>query len=594
MSDRPSSTDTSLTNTSPPEGAHFRLLPLLTGQEGYSYWLEVAQHAILLDVGGDWDALSARLPRTPDAVILSHAHADVAGGLSGLMHCFPNCPIYATMATFEGLGIGMGDRANRQALAFRQPVSLRDDLFLTLEPAGHLPGAAVTILTVANNRATPLSESDANTVPSIATLSSGRTCIVTGDCALTASRFQPGLPLAQLRQWNPEVLVVGGALGAQKLPARKGAESSFMQTVQAAIAAQRTVLLPVPETGIAQELLFAIASNSRFRQGSSRLRLWLDDAISAGCDRYRDILPHLPKSIRNYARDRSLFIQDGKRLSIAPLPVVDADRQAVLQSPGIVLCHAAASAEEWDAIWRHLIPDRTLYLRLPEVELEVPIGQWPSDLVAGIQVSDESWHSLSDLNSLKQIVHTLKPQHLVFTHGREKRLQELAQLPEFRDRYLTYAPQSGDEMSLNLAAIEASDPVDTSATELPIYEGEADETICIHTGKIEGVEVRLPPEVMDDARWDTLSETGLVTARWENDCLVIRGVSSRTLQQESFSFGADKQHERGAGDCSGCAYYARVSSAPNAKPQCTQPSSPLYGVTVSPQGSCPDFKPVGQ
>ena len=238
------------------------------------------------------------------------------------------------------------------------------------------------------------------------------------------------------------------------------------------------------------------------------------------------------------------------------------------------------------------MPEQTLYLRLPEVELSIPLEQWPTDLVSNMLVSDGGWHSLSDRNSLKQIVHTLKPQHLLFTHGREQRLQELAQLPEFRDRYLTYAPQHGDELAINLAAIEASESGETSATEPTIYEGEADETISTNTGKIEGVEVRLPPEVMDDARWDSLSETGLVTARWDNDCLVIRGLSSRALQRESLSCGVDRQHDRGAGDCSGCSFYARVSSAPNAKPQCTQPNSPLYGVTVSPQGSCPDFKPA--
>ncbi|MEM9567967.1 MAG: MBL fold metallo-hydrolase RNA specificity domain-containing protein, partial [Cyanobacteria bacterium P01_E01_bin.34] len=394
--------------------------------------------------------------------------------------------------------------------------------------------------------------------------------------------------------WNPEVLAVGGGLGTQKFPARKGAESDFMQTVQEAIAAQKTILLPMPETGIAQEVLFAIASNSRFREELSKVCLWLDDAIVSGCDRYRNILSHLPKSIRNYAHDRPLFIQDGKRLSIAPLPAVGIERQTALKSPGIVLSHAAASVAEWNTIWRHLVPDRTLYLRLPEVELEIPVEQWPSDLVTSMQVSDVGWHSLCDRNSLRQIVHTLKPQHLIFTHGKHRHLRELAQLPEFRDRYLTYSPQYGDEISLNLAAIEAINSADTSVAELKVYEGEADETLCIHTGKIKGVEVRLPPDVMDDDRWDLLSETGLVTARWENDCLVIRGVSSRSLQRESFHYGTDKQQERGAGDCSGCAFYARVSSAPTAKKQCTQPSSPLYGVTVSPQGSCPDFKPVGQ
>ena len=508
------------------------------------------------------------------------------------MHRFPDCPIYATIATFEQLGIQDTGAAELRPVPFRQPVDLGEHLFLTFESAGHLPGAAVTILTVTGNQPDQQPEGDGDPVPSISTLSSGRTCIVTGDCALTASRFQSGLPLAQLRQWHPEVLAISGALGAQPLPSRKGAESELMQQVQAAVAARQTILLPLPETGIAQELLFAIATNSRLLQGLPKLYLWLDDAIVAGCDRYRAILPHLPKSIRNYARDRPLFIQDGKRLCIAPLPTDEEARHSVLKAPGLVLCDAAASADSWDAIWQHVIPERTLYLQLPEVDLDVPIEQWPEELVAEMQVGAGTWHSLSDRNSLKQIVHTLKPQHLVFTHGREERLQELAQLPEFRDRYLTYAPQYGDEISLNLAAIEAANRMDASATEPNIYEGEADETICIHTGKIEGVEVRLPPEVMDDARWDSLSETGLVTARWDNDCLVIRGLSSRALQRESLSCGVDKPHDRGAGDCSGCAFYARVSSAPNAKPQCTQPNSPLYGVTVSPQGSCPDFKPA--
>ena len=590
MNDRQSpTTDYSL------DGTPFRLVPLLTGREGYSYWLEMGNRSVLVDCGRDWDALSIRLPKQPDAAIISHAHRNVVGGLLGFSFAFPDCPVYATTITFSSLAVEDSAGFNWVALAFRQSTSLGDSLFLTFEPAGHLPGAAVTILTVTtDSQGLPKADTDTDGQRSPnETLSAGHTCIVTSDCALTASRFQPSLPLAQLRQWQPEVLAVSGALGAEKWPTRKAAEAGLIEHFQEAIAANHTVLLPLPDMGIAQELLFAISTNSRFRQVPSKLMVWLDAAIAAGCERYRVLLPHLPRAVRNYARDRPLFIQESKQLSIALLPEEDRERQKALQSPSLVFCHACASAEEWAAIWHHLSPKRTRYLRLPEVELAIPIEQWPSDLAAGMQVIDGAWHSLSDRNSLKQIVHTLKPQHLIFTHGKEGSLKALAQLPEFRDRYLTYAPQDGDEIALNLAAIEAANPLGVTAAEPVAYEGEVEETICIHTGKIEGVEVRLPPEIMDDPRWDALSETGLVTARWDGDLLVLRGLSSRALQREAASYGATAQRgERGSGECSGCAYYARVRSTPNTKPQCTQPRSPLYGVTVSPQGSCPDFKPA--
>ena len=598
-------------------------MPLLANsQTGYSYWLEMGDCTILLDFGCDWEVLAHQLPRPPHMAIASHAHSDVSGGLLGFARAFPDIPIYCTVVTRQLLA----DRdestvASISGLLFRRPSLVGGNLGLTFEPAGHLPGAALSILTLLPKEpsegelATSPSDSpslacdsQANRSPYLdaSQIAAGRTTIYASDCSLTASRFQTSLPLPKLRQWQPELLAISGALGTRSLAPRKVAAGKSIEQLQAAISSKMTVLLPLPAIGLAQELIFMLKTNSRLRKGSTQLDLWLDESIAAACDRYLDLLPHLPKSIQNYARCQSLFGGNGRSLSIHPLPdsvegsnginsAAEALRE-VLQSPGVVLVDSAATSQFWATVWPHLIAERTLYLQLPEVYPALPLTQWPEPLRSSISVATSEWHSLSDCSNLQQIANTLKPQNLIFTHGPTRHLQDLAQLPEFRDRCLTYAPSVGQAISLNLAAVEAPNPDEQAASDPFTYAGEIEETLSPTTGKITGVEVSLPVELLDDPRWNALSETGMVTAHWDGKSLVIQAVSSQTLQREvsgDRATGASGYGEN-AGSCSSCAFHARDRSAPNANPRCTQPRSPLYNLSVNPRGFCAEYKALGK
>jgi Cft2 family RNA processing exonuclease len=452
-------------------------------------------------------------------------------------------------------------------LACGETVEVLPQLHLSFVSAGHLPGAAVTVLRYASD-------------------TTNFTCMYTGDCALASGRFQPGLALNQLRQWQPDVLLMDGCLGAQFYPQRRHLEASLLECLATALQDGLTVLVPVPPVGLGQELLFGLKTNAQLTGSEYPREIWVDAAVTAGCDRYEALLPHLPQPIQNFARTQSLFWQERSQPTIRRLPTTSTERIAALRSPGIVLCNAEAPAEDWNALWQTLRPETTAIACLQEVELTVPLQQWPADVAVKLQRIENDWHSHCDRQSLLQIVHTLRPHHLVLCNGPQDRLHALAELADLRDRYIVHVPQIGQTLKLSQGDMEH---LAKPSPEQPdaIYEGEIEEVVSPRTGEVDAIEILLPAEIADRAQWQALAETGLVEAKWEGEALVLRGMSSRALQREAnANWGSNAAN--GTNICANCVFF-RPSTSNRAKSRCDQPRSPMYRFAISPNGSCPEY-----
>jgi Cft2 family RNA processing exonuclease len=552
-------------------------------EEGISLLLQIGSHRVLLDCGLADSAVIEAEPGVPpaDVVFCSHAHTDHAQSLLRLHQAFPKLPIYASDITTQLLPLNWPQFEPAQlrfcqALPWRTPVEVLDGLSVALYPAGHLPGAAVIVLTYVPPASREMPDPRAYRV------------IYTGDCFLSNMRLVEGLPLDELRSLHPNVLIVDGSYGTLRHPHRRQQENQLAERINCAIAAEQSVLLPTPALGLGQELLMLLRSHHYFT--GQDIDIWVDGQVAAGCDAYLELLPYLPSSVQNFARHQSLFWDERVRPRVRRLP--PNLPETLGRSPCIVLTDETA---DFNSYLRY-DPDRWLVLYPqephrhwgqphPPIQLAAEPTQpmppvaataTPSAQAAGVPKGDTyllAQHC--DGPGITQLIHNLRPQHVLFVHGSASYLADLAGMDEFNSRYHVHLPSAGSWVELPIGETFIQPPAPEST-----YEGSLLETDT-------GLDLTLPNEIVADPRWRAFTDTSFVTARWQGEELVLRGISQRELLLRQ---GGDRQTNRSASDaaprscCQTCLYYRAQ--------RCRNPASPLFEFKVTPDGVCPVFEPL--
>jgi Cft2 family RNA processing exonuclease len=527
------------------------------GHEGLSLLLKLGPYRILLDFGLA-DIPESELGENPaqpwDLVLCSHAHPDHAQGLWALHQQFPQLPIYMSEVTAQLLPLNWPELTQCDTLQFcrtlpwRSPLELLPDLTVTLYPAGHLPGAAAAVL-----RYQPLSDrnlSDANVEAASGFDLTMRpyTVAYTGDCYLSNTRLVDGLPLDELRGLAPDVLLVDGSYGVARMPHRRRQENQLADQLQRSIAQGHSVLLPTSGFGVAQELLLLLRSHYHFT--GQPLEIWVDGAIAAACDAYLQILPHLPAAVQNFARHQPLFWDEKVRPYLRRLPATGR-LPTLREGPCIVLLHDQVPLTEW--LCAH--PERPWQVFYPQSPWATPDSELAPALVpepVPELVPEPVWQSSSPLKEASialqraqaleatpyllaqhsdglgtvQLIHNLRPQHVVFVHGDLRDLGDLASLEELTNRYQLHIPLVGQWVDLPVGeSFVRVQPPETR------YEGELDDETAWgdKSGESRGVLLRLPKDIAADVRWQAFADTGLVEVRWQGADLVLRGISAQEL-----------------------------------------------------------------
>lgn len=521
-------------------------------EEGVCLLLRLGPYRLLLDCGlTDLTPLLSQTVPPADLVLCTHAHADHAKGLLALHQAFPQMPIYASEVTTQLLPLNWPTEAASasqicQALPWRTPIEFLDGLSAELYPAGHLPGAAAILLTYSPAFAKPAS------------------VFYTGDFFLSNSRLVEGLPLEDLRGISPDVLIVEGSYGTSRHPHRRQQENQLAERIHRAIVENYSILLPTTPLGAAQELLMLLRSHHHFT--GRDINIWVDEAIAASCDAYLEILPHLPTSVQNFARHQPLFWDEKIRPRVRRL---EDDRRSLLSSPSIVLTSERADLSQYyhanPDSWLILIPqDPRIHLQFPLTDLQAPLTE--TYLLA----------QHGDGPGTTQLIHNLRPQHVVFVHGSPGYLSDLTGLEELHNRYHLHSPAPGAlvEFPIGETFIQPAPP-ETS------YEGELTEFNAIVT-------ITLPNALTADPRWQLLADTGLIEARWQGDELVLRGLPQRELLRQ----GGDRLLDWVDANsplrncCGNCRHYRGQ--------RCWNGISPLFELKVTPDGFCPAFEPGQQ
>lgn len=515
--------------------------------EGVCLLLRLGRYRVLLDCGlHDLSPLTTLADPPADLVLCSHAHADHAQGLLALHRAFPQMPIYASEVTTQLLPLNWLQERDLplfcQALPWRTPVEFFDGLTAELHPAGHLPGAAAIVLTYTPNPQTAHAYS----------------VFYTGDFFLSNSRLVEGLPLEDLRGLSPNVLIVEGSYGTSRHPHRRQQENQLAERIHRAIAEQTSVLLPTAALGLAQELLMLLRSHHHFT--GRDITIWVEETLATACDFYLEILPHLPTAVQNFAKHQPLFWDERVRPRVRRF---SHDRPPLMQSPCVVLVDEAIDLtpyyESNPAAWLMLLPQEP--------------SRWCTKQSGTVQTETYLLAQHCDGAGTTQLIHNLRPQHVVFMHGSPTYLSDLTSLEELHNRYHLHSPAVGALVELPIgetfiqpAAPEAS------------YEGELTELNTVIT-------ITLPNALTADPRWQILADTGLIEARWQGEELVLRGLPQRELLRQ----GSDRLFDWAEGDaalrtcCGSCRHYRGQ--------RCWNPTSPLHELKVTPDGFCSEFEP---
>jgi Cft2 family RNA processing exonuclease len=519
--------------------------------EGVCLLVRMGPYRILLDCGlEDISPLLTSGKPPADLVLCSHAHSDHAKGLLALHQAFPKLPIYASDVTSQLLPLNWSDRQPDQippfcqALSWRSPVEFQDGLCAELFPSGHLPGAAAILLTYTG-------------------LYRSYSILYTGDFFLSNSRLVEGLPIDALRTVEPDVLIIEGSYGTARHPHRRQQENQLAERINRAIAEQNSVILPVPNLGLGQELLMLLRSHHLFT--GRDVDIWVDQTVAGGCDAYLEILPNLPASVQNFARHQSLFWDERVRPRVRRL---DPEHRPNLgKSPSIILTpqtvDLSAYCQPDSKRWLVLIPQQPRYSVNPEFSHLRP------EISKLIQIETYLLAQHSDGLGTTQLIHNLRPKHVIFIHGSPTYLADLTSLDELQNRYHLHSPGAGTlvELPIGDTFVQPAAPPETN------YEGELTELETLVT-------ITLPNTIATDPRWQNFGDTGLIEARWQGEELVLRGLSQRELMTQRSNARVPIDLE-----CCGNCLYMRGQ-------RCWNPASPLYGFKVTPEGYCPVFEPA--
>ena len=509
--------------------------------EGVCLLVRMGPHRILLDCGLADISLLQQLkqPLPADIVLCTHAHSDHARGLLALHQAFPQLPIYASEVTTQLLSLNWPEIDFKnipqfcQALPLRSPVEFQDGLSAELFSSGHLPGATAILLTYTTSQR-------------------NYTLLYTGDFFLSNSRLAEGLPLEELRGLEPDVLIIEGSYGTTRHPHRRTQENQLVERINRAIANSYSVLIPTPTLGLGQEIIMLLRSHHNFT--GRDLDIWVDGTVAMGCDAYLELLPHLPASVQNFAKHQPLFWDERVRPRMRRL---QPDQRNNVGHPCIIVTDETVDLNEYcqaeTGPWVVLLPEK------PGQPIEV-------DNFGLTNVETYLLAQHSDGSGITQLIHNLRPQHVIFVHGSPTYLADLTSLEELQNRYHLHSPQAGTlvELPIGETFLQPAPP-ETN------YEGELNELGAVVT-------IALPEAIIADPRWRSFADTGLVEARWQGQELVLRGLSQRELLNQSSDrlIWADMK-------CCGTCRFQRGQ-------RCGNPVSPLFNFKVTPEGYCPAFE----
>lgn len=541
--------------------------------------VEIGKYEIVLDAGtrpkGNNPLPAFELLKNPNLILITHAHSDHIGALPVLHRMFKATPMICTPGTRSIARVMLEDclKVTLKNEDF-EPLFEEQDLYQTLlhletqpigvefEPlpgltvkfinAGHIVGAACIYLKYGN-----------------------RSLVYTGDYNIANSRTTVGLKLADLP--TADILITEATYGAAIHPSRKQQETELVQAVWNVVAKGGNVLIPAFALGRAQEIILLLKTSALF--ANSNIPIFVDGLVRKITDVFNDNLDLLPEAVSNFAANcrippfcdgkKVIFVTDTKERPFAMVQPSVIIASSGMLTGGASVYYAKSLLERDDAaIFMSGYTDEESPGRLLQSMKSGEVVTMDGvDYIVKAEIRKFNLSAHTDRIGIGQVIAKVAPRHLILIHGMPDSLYDLART-DLQKNHVVHIPSCGETIEYGVfpdflsqkRQVEIEHPKEVEL-----------EIVAEH----DGAWIRIPQEVVDtDPRWQTLSQVGIIRAKWHRDSLMLLPITKKQIPKKPPMITAGNC-------CARCKYFDGSL--------CLMPESIFHNRQIAPEGSCPEF-----